>query len=416
MEPVHVEIGRARTGREESSYEETERPANGRTRRVLGICGSPKVGRESASEYLCGQALKGAEELGAETRLVRLVDFPVVDCDGCGDCMNSKQCHLFKRPEDQYTRLFRHIRWADAFIFASPVYALGLPFTWKQWLDRCEPADEDDLDYQYYNYEVAADVKGKAFQGKVAGQIVTSGGIGQEWAMAQLMPLWTNVKLSVVVSVGLSLIEFDEQPGIREKPWGQGVREADFAVEIARQVGRRVTSAIGFSTFNLPGASPRVGSVTGRDVTEELSGLQGLDDRPFDLAVEQDRADPLVLVLAGQEKSEEAARRLATMAKLAPGLDLRLVAAVDRLPPFVSRDFVKGRISDQNHPVPVLLDWERAFADSLGLPPNVEPHTLVVDRAGRLLRAMKGTYTTREVLAEVQALSRDATATPLPQP
>lgn len=375
-----------------------------KSRNVLGICGSPKTRAKSASEFLCRQALGGAEELGAQTKLVRLVDYPIVDCDGCGDCMNRTQCHLFKRPEDRYTRLYREVRWADAFIFATPVYALGLPFTWKQWLDRCEPADEDDLEYQYYNYEVAADVKGKAFQGKVAGQIVTSGGIGQEWAMASLMPLWTNVKLSMVISVGISLIEFDEQPGIRTKPWGVGVDNADFAIEIARQVGRRVTSAIGFSTFNVHGVSPRLGGSMGRDCARELGLLADLADHTY--AVAQGKG-PLVLVLAGQHKSEEAARRIEALVQRIPGIDLRLVAAVDQLPSFVSRDFVKARIAEQQHPVPVLIDWDRRFTEELGLSANVDPHVLVLTREGRLRRAISGTNTTRDIVTEIDEVVRE---------
>ncbi|GAA4233570.1 hypothetical protein GCM10022254_36310 [Actinomadura meridiana] len=376
-----------------------------RTKNVLGICGSPKTTAKSASEFLCRRALDGAEEVGAETRLVRLVDFPIADCDGCGDCMNRTQCHLFKRPDDRYTRLYREIRWADAFVFASPVYALGLPFTWKQWLDRCEPADEDDLEYQYYNYEVAADVKGKAFQGKVAGQIVTSGGIGQEWAMASLMPLWTNVKLSMVASVGLSLVEFDEQPGIRTKPWGVGVDKADFAIEIARQVGRRVASAIGFSTFNLHGTSPRLGGGTeGRDCRDELALLSDLSDRPIDTTT---GTGPIVLVVAGQHKSEEAARRIEAIARRSPGIDLRLVAVVDQLPHFITRDFVKEKITEQRHPVPVVIDWDRRFGEALDLAANVDPHVLVLTREARLRRTITGTNTTRDIVTEIEEIVRE---------
>ncbi|MBM7858597.1 flavodoxin family protein [Lentzea nigeriaca] len=376
-----------------------------RTKNVLGICGSPKTSAPSASEYLCRQAMRGAEEVGATTRVIRLVDYPIEDCDGCGDCMNRTPCHLFKRPEDRYIQLYKHIKWADAFVFASPVYALGLPFTWKQWLDRCEPANADELQYQYYNYEVAADVKGTAFQGKVAAQIVTSAGIGQEWAMASLMPLWTNVKLSVIASVGLSLIEFDEQPGIRTKPWGQGVQNAEYAIEISRQIGRRVANAIGFSTFNVNGSSPRLGPSKGKDISEHLKLLTDLGDRPAD--VSQGPGELTVLVLAGQTKSEEAMQRIERIRKLAPGLDVRLVAAVDQLPHFISRDFVKGKIAEQNHQVPVLMDWERGFGGALGLSANVEPHLIVVDRLGRMVRQISGTHTTRDAVTEVLAVRND---------
>lgn len=384
-----------------------------KSKNVLGICGSPKTTAPSASEFLCREAMKGAAERGATTRVIRLVDYPIEDCDGCGDCMNRTPCHLFKRPEDRYIQLYKHIKWADAFVFSSPVYALGLPYTWKQWLDRCEPANADELQYQYYNYEVAADVKGTAFQGKVAAQIVTSAGIGQEWAMASLMPLWTNVKLSVIASVGLSLIEFDEQPGIRTKPWGQGVENAEYAIEISRQVGRRVTDAIGFSTFNVHGASPRLGRTAGRDVTDALTLLTDLSDAPADLT--RGSGDLTVLIFAGQAKSAEAARRIDGIRGLAPGLDVRLVAAVDQLPHFISRDLVKSKIAEQGHEVPVLVDWDRRFGEELSLPLNVEPHVLVISRFGELVRQISGTHTTRDAVTEVLALGRDA-AGPGPVP
>lgn len=378
-----------------------------KSKNVLGICGSPKIRELSTSSFLLQEALKGAETEGATTRMVRLVDYNIVPCDGCGDCMNSKQCHLFRQPGDQYTRLYREIKWADAFIFSSPVYALGLPFTWKLWLDRCEPADEDDLEYQYYNYEVAADVKGKAFQGKVAGQIVTSGGIGQEWALAQLMPLWTNVKLSVVASVGLSMIEFDEQPGIRKKPWGQGVQNADFAIEIARQVGRRVTQAIGFSTFNVHGRSPRLDQAgQQRKIAEQLTLLKTPEDEAFALPEDRTAARPLVLVLAGQRKSDEAQRRVKFIRERVPGIDARLVACVDQLPHFVSTDFVKAKIKESNPDLPVLIDWDRGFANALALSENVEPYTLIIGADGSLERSIVGTHTSKDMLKEIMEYTR----------
>jgi multimeric flavodoxin WrbA len=375
-----------------------------KSKNVLGICGTPKVSGQSTSEFLLAEALQAAEEEGATTKLVRLVDYNIVPCDGCGDCMNKKQCHLFKQPGDQYTRLYKEVKWADAFIFSSPVYALGLPFTWKQWLDRCEPADEDDLEYQYYNYEVAADVKGKAFQGKVAGQIITSGGIGQEWAIASLMPLWTAVKLSVVISVGLSMIEFDEQPGIRQKPWGKGVHQAQFAIDIARHVGRRVTQAIGFSTFNVHGRSPRLDTDTGqKNVAPNLSLLSTLNDQAFSLAGRATEAatQPLVLIIAGQRKSEEAQRRLHHIQKHVQDIDLRLIACVDQLPHFVTTDFVKKRIRESNPDIPVLIDWDRRFANALALSENVEPHVLVISPGGIVERTINGTNTTKEVVNEI---------------
>jgi multimeric flavodoxin WrbA len=385
-----------------------ENRMSGKSRNVLGIAGSPKRSSVSASGFLLERALEAATEEGATTRMVRLVDYPIVGCDGCGDCMNKKSCHLFGDSEDHYTSLYKHIKWADAFIFASPVYALGLPYLWKQWIDRCEPADAKNLDYQYYNYDVAADVKGKAFQGKVAGQIVTSGGIGQEWAMASLMPLWTNVKLSMVISVGISLIEYDEQPGIRSKPWGKGVKEAEFAIEIARQVGKRVTGAIGFSTFNVCGRSPRLnGQEKAIRILEHLQSLEYLNGQPFSLSGELWPRDPLILVVAGQAKADEARKRFEYIKSKAYACDVHLIAVVDQLPHFITREFVRSRIAERSEGLSVLVDWERQFTHALGLSENAEPYVLIVAPGGLLLRSVPGTYTLNEIHTEVtDALQR----------
>lgn len=373
-------------------------------KRVLGIAGSPKVNGVSASGFLLEQALNAAQEEGAQTKMARLVDYQIVPCDGCGDCMNKTPCHLFRDPEDRYAELFKLVKWADAYIFASPVYALSLPATWKHWLDRCEPASGNKFDYQYYNYEVAADVKGKAFQGKVAAQIVTSGGIGQEWALASLMPLWTNVKLSVVASVGLSLIEYDEQPGIRSKPWGKGVAKADFAIEIARQVGKRVTQAIGFSTFNVCGRSPRLArEQSHRDVSGSLAMLQDVDGQSLDWPGSDGDCKGLLLVAGGQATATEAKKRFERIVARGYPVDARLVAAVEPLPEFVKPEFVVRNIKAENPGTPMLIDWDREFSQALGLSSNVEPYILLISREGHLLRSISGTFALNEVHGELSS-------------
>lgn len=190
-----------------------------------------------------------------QTELLRLNDYNILPCDGCGNCMNGKHCHLLKDPEDQLTELYDKLKEADGFVFASPVYALSLPAVWKNWIDRCEPCSDEDLDFEYYNYDRVAGVKGKAFKGKVAGQIVVAAGPGHEWALASLMPCFTAIKLSMIASAGISLIEYDGQPGIRKRSWSKPIEEAEEAKMMARAVGMRVASSLGFSYFDLPGQS-----------------------------------------------------------------------------------------------------------------------------------------------------------------
>ena len=219
------------------------------SKKILGIAGSMKK-KNSSSEYLCSIALKAAAEYGVETELIRLVDYRILPCEGCGNCMDGKRCHLLDDPADQLTDLYNKLVAADGFIFASPVYALSLPAIWKNWIDRCEPCSDEDLAFDHYNYDRVARVKGKALRGKVAGQIVVAAGPGHEWAMASLVPCYTCVKLSMIASAGISLIEYDGQPGIQKNPWSKKIQDAEFAEMMARAVGIRVATAIGFSYFD----------------------------------------------------------------------------------------------------------------------------------------------------------------------
>ena len=365
-----------------------------RTKRVLGISGSPKTSGISASGFLCQEALDGAAELGCETKMVRLVDFNIFECDGCGDCMNRTPCHLFREPDDQYIQIFKWVKWADAFVFASPVYAFGLPSTWKRWLDRCEPVNSSKMDYEHYNAEVAADVKGREFMGKVAAQIVTSGGIGQEYALAQLMPLWTDVKLSVVASVGLSLIEFDEQPGIKESPWGRGVEEAEFARTIARSVGRRLASTIGFSTFNLRGVSPKIDRDDRERIAQQLAFLEAT---PQLAAQGWDPASSQVLVYSGSNNRDRAIARVRDLQRLGSSLPVVLCAGVERLPPFVDRDNVANNIAAAAPEGRAVIDWNEALGEALGMSANIEPVCLLLDVDGVLAVSYPGTQTVAEI-------------------
>lgn len=226
---------------------------------IEGICYEENFGyirvyekdKFSSTEYLLECALNEAERCGASTKHIRLVDYNILPCTGCGECMNGNKCKLLSNPTDQLKELYDECCKADAFIFASPVYALSLPAIWKCWFDRCEPCSESDLDYDYYCYDVVKQVKGKAFRGKVAAQIIVSAGSGAEWAISALAPAFTAVQLSIIASAGISLIEFDAQPGIKKHNWSKDISKAHFAINIAKSIGQRVAQTIGYSTYKI---------------------------------------------------------------------------------------------------------------------------------------------------------------------
>jgi multimeric flavodoxin WrbA len=333
-------------------------------KKVLGIAGSMKLDN-SSSEYLLSVALDACHELGIETEMIRLKDYHILPCDGCGNCMDNKRCHLLLDDQDQFTSLFEKMAAADGFIFASPVYALSLPAIWKNWIDRCEPCSQADLNYDHYNYDRVADIKGKALRGKVAGQIVVSAGPGHEWALSSMLPAFTAVKLSVVASVGISLIEYDGQPGIQKQPWAKAIQDADFAKMMAKAVGIRVATALGYSTFDLAPkknaiSCENIGEVTVFDYVGKAHQIKELGNN-----------GPAVLVLGNQQVSERCQYLFKQLETVLSGYGkCYLAAVVGELPPFITKDFVKERVCQNIDVEAVLFDWDNQIGAICGIQSN----------------------------------------------
>lgn len=333
-------------------------------KKILGIAGSMKS-ENSSSQYLLSVALEAAAGVGPDidTEMVRLRDYHIIPCEGCGNCMNNTRCHLLADPADQYSLLYEKMQDADGFIFSSPVYALGLPAQWKNWLDRCEPCSDADLDYGYYNYDRVVQVKGKALKGKVAGMIAVAAGPGHEWALASLLPAFTTVKLSVVASVGLSLIEYDGQPGIRKRSWSKPVQESEFAVMMARAVGLRVASALNYSTFDAQpypkkGSSPLL-----------LTSIYLHDSQEQAIMIRELFAGDNSILIVGNQAAAEACKNLYDrFSRENSGAKFRcfLAAAVGSLPAFITRDFIKNKVQQTIGDQRVLFDWENRIAEISG--------------------------------------------------
>ncbi len=349
-------------------------------KRILGICGTQKKNGFSSSEFLLREALLAAESDGAETKMVKLTDYNILTCDGCGLCMANTHCHLLEDPKDELSQLYEECVKADGFIFSSPVYALSLPSIWKNWIDRCEPCTDDDLSYEYYCYDTVSGVKGKALKGKVAGQIVVAAGPGHEWAMASLMPAFTAVKLSVVVSVGLSLIEYDSQPGIRSQAWSRNLGEADYAINIARSVGKRVNEAVGYSTFKIDQQNR---ALVCHDQTK-LNGFS-LEDAKGQLVklsgIKRKRA---ILIASNQYSADEGIKWLTELANRYNNKSDTAVynlALVEKLPHFITKEFIREKVLSKVglNNIDYLFDWDLAFANKYGLGDGKEPAIVVLD-------------------------------------
>jgi multimeric flavodoxin WrbA len=134
--------------------------------RILGVVGSPRV--EGNTERVVAEALKAAEEDGAETELLRLADRDVKPCDACLSCRKTGECRI----PDDFTSIFEKMVQADGIILASPVYFSSATPQMKALIDRA-------------GYLSVA--KGRVFENKVGGAIAVARRAGQNFTFAQLL-------------------------------------------------------------------------------------------------------------------------------------------------------------------------------------------------------------------------------------
>ena len=102
------------------------------TVKVLGISSSPRKGGNS--DTLLKEALQAAEEAGAETEYVSVLDINIEPCYGCGHCDKKGVCRI----KDEFPELLDKMLGADVLIFATPIYFMGVSAWGKMIIDRCQ--------------------------------------------------------------------------------------------------------------------------------------------------------------------------------------------------------------------------------------------------------------------------------------
>lgn len=203
--------------------------------KLLGINGSPKKSTEkSNSHYLLKTALESAEKAGAQTKLINLVDYDFIQCNGCEIC-TSKPCPLDKK--DDYPKLEKLIMDHQGIIIASPSYWTGPPGILKNVIDRSR---DNKMPEQLW-------------AGKIFSAIAVSGlrvG-GQESVINSLLMFALGHGMIIVGGVGhpwfnapfpMGTIMYDtmenEQPQVKFR----SVKKDPIAIKDAEILGQRVTS------------------------------------------------------------------------------------------------------------------------------------------------------------------------------
>ena len=182
--------------------------------KLLGIVGSPRRGGNT--EFMMREALKAAEQEGAETELVSLVDFTLKACDGCRACFETRNCVI----RDDVEKLFGKIAEADGMIVGSPVYFYTVNAQTKTFIDRVG----------YLNIARGR----KSFINKVGGAIVVARRSGLAYATPQILLFLVATRM-IVASPAVRALASRKGEAIKDKEGIESARELGTAmVQIAK--------------------------------------------------------------------------------------------------------------------------------------------------------------------------------------
>ena len=132
--------------------------------KILAISCSPK--KQGNTTILLSEALKGAQQDGAEVELYSVAGKTIAPCDACRSCGNKGVCHI----EDDMQGLYDKLLEANGIIFGTPVYFYNMASQCKVVMDRT---------IALYHTE-------KNLANKVGGIVVVAGSLGNIDAIKDL--------------------------------------------------------------------------------------------------------------------------------------------------------------------------------------------------------------------------------------
>ncbi len=99
--------------------------------KVIGLVGSPR--KNSNTQIMVDEILKGASEAGAETKVFNLDEMDINPCKACMYCKENKgECAI----DDHMQMLYQEIKESNAFVLGSPVYMGQMSAQSKIFTDR----------------------------------------------------------------------------------------------------------------------------------------------------------------------------------------------------------------------------------------------------------------------------------------
>ena len=124
--------------------------------KILGLSCSPR--KQGSTVTLMNEALRGAQQAGAEIELYSVAGKNIQPCDGCGACNKTGVCII----QDDMQELYGKLLSAEGIIFGTPVYFYGMTGQAKAIIDR----------------SIAFNRPERSLANKVGGVMVTAGSLG----------------------------------------------------------------------------------------------------------------------------------------------------------------------------------------------------------------------------------------------
>lgn len=179
--------------------------------KVLGIVCSAR--REGNTEILVSEGLKGAEDKGAKTSILRLPELKISPCDGCQFCEKNGECKI----DDDMQRVYQDLLDADGIIIGSPVYFWSVSSYAKVFMDRT----------------YALRYPTRRLEGKVGGAITVASHRGCSYALSTINNFFLHHNM-IVAGLGVSGYAFKKGEVVKD---GRAMRQS-------RELGERIVKLI----------------------------------------------------------------------------------------------------------------------------------------------------------------------------
>ncbi len=188
--------------------------------RVLGLVCSPR--KEGNTEILVKEALKTAEEKGAETELLLVSDMSITPCSACDACLSGGGCVV----DDDMQTIYERLEKTDGLIFGTPVYFINVSAQAKAIIDRT---------YAFL-------LNGK-LNGKVAAVIAAARRVGGGQVVSLMQTYFSAHRMHIAgVSIGYGWQKGEVKEGPGASPFFTAMEEAGALGKQVVNLGRRLSS------------------------------------------------------------------------------------------------------------------------------------------------------------------------------